>query len=129
MHLFFTLITAGVDLVFFFIMAFFHVVSKPIGGGGWVCSECGYDITARVLAGGGYQNHVPQGRGILNTNIPGSDILKVGPQISGKHIGYAVLFFLFLPILLTKPIFGLIILIGAIIAGTYFIIKFITSQK
>ena len=40
MHLFFTLITFGVWLLIWFLLAIFHLITKPMGGK-WVCSICG----------------------------------------------------------------------------------------
>lgn len=41
MHLVLTIFTAGFWLLFFFIMAFFHMLNKPISQQPWICSECG----------------------------------------------------------------------------------------
>lgn len=40
MHLVLTIFTVGLWLVFWFITAFFHVLTKPIAGK-WTCSQCG----------------------------------------------------------------------------------------
>ena len=41
MHLVLTIFTAGAWLIVWFFLMIWHVLTKPLGGGGWTCSECG----------------------------------------------------------------------------------------
>jgi len=33
--------TGGLWLIVWFFLMIWHVLTKPLGGGGWTCSECG----------------------------------------------------------------------------------------